>query len=370
VIDSSQIYQKIVLENLDFIVMGTALFFAASILLLLFLSLLQIFIESRRKKMEHRKKEYVQQINSYIFFGENVLQVQARDDYYALIDAIIELNNFISKHDREKLFEIMEQFDLEGFLLKRYKRSFWRLSKRFFLSKLLFISSPRLKTFYAEQTEQQNFEGMLYAIYSFAEHAQDHQDLLLIMRVLDENYEKGISLKFCEFVFTEAFDTVSTEEVRRFLERLYLEGHSLLLLKGVISAIGDMSYSELREDIICFYERYREDNLFLVTYIRALYKMGVRDCRLIKEAYLHHDDVIRINLSKYALALCPDAMNDLYLYMFDPNYYVRRNFFEALKVQGVTREEIESIVALRSPTKQDDNFFLDALNAFFPKAAA
>lgn len=366
-IDSRQLYQQLVVENLDIIVIGTTLFFAASILLLLFLSLFQIFIEYRRRKMGFKRHEYVQQINNYIFFNKNEIKVVTKNDNYALIDAIIELNNFISKGDRTKIFEIMETYDLEGFLLKRYNRSFWKLSKHFYLSKLLFISSPRLKSFYMQQIKQEQFDGMLYAIYSFAEHAQDHTDLLVMTQALEDNYDRGISLKFCEFVFTEAFRSTTTEEIKLFLETLYKEDHGLLLIKGIISAIGDMKYGVLKDDMDQFYKRHHNDKLFLVTYIRALYKMEIHDCKLIKTAYLNTDAVIRINLSKYALSLCPDALNDLYLYMFDQNYYVRRNFFEALKAEGITREEIELLVQKRSPKKHDDQFFLDALNAFFPK---
>lgn len=365
-----QIYQQVIVEHLDFIVIGTMFFFTASILLLLFLSLLQLFIEARRNRIKRKEKAYIQQINSYIFLGKNEITLNSKDDHYALIDAIIELNHFISKQDRDKIIEIMAQFELEDFLLKHYKRSFFKLSKRFYLSKLLFISSPRLKTFYAQQMQQSNFEGMLYAINSFAEQVQDHHDLQLILNILEANYARGISLKFCEFVFTEAFHSAPTQEIKFFLEKLYTQEHSLLLLKGIISAIGDMNYIELKEDIDKFYIRYHDDKLFLVTYIRTLYKMSVENCSLVKDAYLQADPVIRINLSKYALALCPDAFHTLYLYMFDTNYYVRRNFFEALKVEGITREEIESIVLQRSPTKMDDRFFLDAINAFFPKAVA
>jgi len=363
-------YQQVVVENLDFIVISTILFFVSAMLLLLVLSLIQIYIERRRKRMEIRRKEYVEQINSYIFFGHYEIVLTCRDDYYALADAIIELNNFISKEDRGRVFDTMEKYDLEGFLLKRYHRSVLTLSKRFFLSKLLFISSPRLKGFYLEQIQQQNFEGMLYAIYSYAELSEDHEDLLRITEALSENYDRGISLKFCEFVFTEAFKSASTEEVKRFLGEIYERGYSLLLLKGIISAIGDMYYHELKEDILPFFARHKDDTLFLVTYIRTLHKLGAEDCGLIKEAYLHQEAVIRINLSKYALGLCPGSLEMLYLYMFDQNYYVRRNFFEALKAEGVSREEIESLVDKHAPNKAKDRFFLDALNAFFPKEAA
>ena len=234
--------------------------------------------------------------------------------------------------------------------------------------KLLFLFSPRLKTFYAEAMQhEKNFEIMLYALFSYADLVEDKHDLKLILITLETNYEKGISLKFCEFIFSTAFQSAPTSQIQSFLKEILSEEHSLIILRSIIEAIGDMKYVALEKEVSEFFVLYQHNRSFMASYIRVLSKLGLKDCELIKEVYLAQDTVIRINLSKFALSLCPGSFELLYLYMFDKNYYVRRNFFEAMKVEKMTRQEILLFVQKHSPLKCNDHFFLDALNAFFPE---
>ena len=365
------VYETLIISHLDVIFNATMIFFVLALVLLIILSFTQTIMEKLRLKMDAKKALFIEQVSHYLFFGENDLEVTSKYDYYALADAIIELNNFVSKADRKQIYDVIEMYDLDGFLLKRYKKSFLKVSRRFFYSKLLFVASPRLKGFYVEQLDQQkHFEMMLYALYSFSDLAEDEDDLVKIYTALQTHYDRGISLKFCEFVFTQAFESVPLENIRSFLLSLEKQTQETMLLKSIISAIGDMKYTALQSEIRRLYEGHKDDKLVFVTYLRALYKMEVHDCALVKEYYLEEAAVIRINLSKYALFLCPATFEDLYIYMFDKNYYVRRNFFESLKEIRVSREQIEAIVKARSPHKANDRFFLDALNSFYPKAVA
>ena len=363
------IYEALIISHLNLIFDSTLAFFALALVLLIILSFTQIIMEKVHVKMDAKKSIFVEQVSQYLFFGENRLEVTSKYDYYALSDAIIELNNFVCKADRKQIYALIEMYDLDYFLLKRYKKSFLKISRRFFYSKLLFVASPRLKGFYVEQLDQQkHFEMMLYALYSFSDLAEDRDDLIQIFTTLKTNYDRGISLKFCEFVFTQAFESVPIEEIRSFFLFLEKQTQETMLLKSIISAVGDMKYTALQNDIRKLYEGHKDDKLVFVTYLRALYKMEVHDCALIKAYYLEEAAIIRINLSKYALFLCPATFEQLYIYMFDKNYYVRRNFFESLKEIKISREQIEAIVKARSPHKAKDRFFLDALNAFYPKA--
>ncbi len=365
------VYEALIINHLDLIFDSTLVFFALALVVLIILSVTQIIMEKIHLKMDAKKSIFIEQVSQYLFFGENDLKVTSKYDYYALADAIIELNNFVCKADRKQIYALIEMYDLDYFLLKRYKKSFLKISRRFFYSKLLFVASPRLKGFYVEQLAQQkHFEMMLYALYSFSDLAEDEDDLVKIFVTLKSNYDRGISLKFCEFVFTQAFENVPLNEIRSFFLFLEKQTQETMLLKSIISAIGEMKYMALQNEIRKLYERHKDDKMVFVTYLRALYKMEAHDCALVKEYYLEEAAVIRINLSKYALFLCPATFEDLYIYMFDKNYYVRRNFFESLKEIKISREQIEAIVKVRSPHKANDRFFLDALNAFYPKAVA
>jgi len=370
VIDVSELYRQVVIEHLDIVLTGTFFFFIAAFVLLIILSFFQIILESHRKKIAVRKREYIDQINHYLFFDKNEIMVSSLHDYYALAEAIAELHNFVAKVERVKIFALVEALDLDYYLLERYKESFFSLKKKYLFMKLLFLYSPRLKTFYAESMQDEHsFDMVLYALFSYADLAEDKDDLKLILTTLEKNYEKGISLKFCEFIFSTAFQSASTSQIQCFLKEISTEEHTLTILKSIIEAIGDIKYVALKEEVVDFSVRYQHDSSFMASYIRALSKLGIKDCELIKEAYLNHDTVIRINLSKFALSLCPDSLQLLYLYMFDPNYYVRRNFFEAMKAEKITRQEILSLVQKRSPLKSSDPFFLDALNSFFPEVS-
>jgi len=371
VIDVSELYRQVVIEHLDIVLNGTFFFFIAAFVLLIILSFFQIILEGHRKKVEERKREYIDQINHYLFFDKNEIAVSSLHDHYALAEAVAELHNFVAKVERVKIFALVEALDLDQYLLKRYKKSYFSLKKKYLLMKLLFLHSPRLKAFYAESMQQeQSFDIMLYALLSYADLAEDQDDLKLILRMLEKNYEKGISLKFCEFIFSTAFKSASTVQIQIFLKETLRQEHSLPILKSVMEAIGDMKYVALKEEVTAFFVLYQRDSSFMASYIRVLSKLGLNDCELIKEAYLNQDTVIRINLSKYALSLCPGSLELLYLYMFDQNYYVRRNFFEAMKAEKITRQEILALVQKRSPLKRSDLFFLDALNSFFPEATA
>lgn len=356
-------------RNLPLVWDVTLFFLVSAVFLFFFFSALQFLTERRRRKVLKKKSAYITRVNEYVMFGRDNIDVKGKLDCYAMADAVAEVNNFLSPADRQKTAALLMAHDLDRCLLARYDKSRFSLRRKFLFSKMLFLFSPRLKPFFAKaMLGWKDIDLTEYAIYGFAMLAEDREDFERMTTALQAAYGKGISLKFSEFVYTQAFSGAARTEVAAYLLSVLRRDVSLAMVKSMVSAVGDLRDATYEPQLAALYERYRSDDQFVVTYIRALHKLGAEACVMIKLYYLSTNPVVRITCAKTGLDLCtPAVLKWLYIYFFDENYHVRKNLLEACRRHGIVRSEIVEIVAEHVPAKLEDPFFLDGLNAFYPE---
>jgi len=349
----------------------TVAFFLSAVVLLIVLSVSQYSIERRRFSVVLRKERYLPLISRYLETGRNDISVNGRLDYYALADALTETNSFLPIAQRSKTRELAMAMDVDTYLLRRHETSWSEVKKKFFFTKMLFLYSPRLKSFFKKMiAKHTDFEMMVYSVYGFAKLADTDEDLEHITEVLQGAYSRGISLKFSEFVYMQAFVDIAYRELEAFLNGALFRNAPMVMVRSVVAALGDTKKREYAPLLKSLFERYREDEQFVVTYIRSLHKIGAMECDVIRAYYNSPNTVTRIVCARTGLDLCGrSALTFMYGYFFDENYYVRRNIFEMCKKHGIGRVEILDIVTRNAAGKIVDPFFLDSLNAFYPLGA-
>ncbi|WP_345969168.1 MULTISPECIES: hypothetical protein [Sulfurimonas] len=365
-----QIWLTFLTDKLPLVWDVTVVFFLSAVVLLIVLSVSQYSIERRRHIVLLRKEQYVPQINRYLASGRNELAVNGRLDYYALADALTEVNSFLPVGERRKTRDLAMEMEVDTYLLHRYRTSWSEVKKKFFFTKMLFLYSPRLKSFFERMIQKHTeFEMMVYSVYGFAKLAETDEDLEHITDVLQGAYNRGISLKFSEFVYMQALVNVPYRELEIFLNGVLFRAAPMVMVRSVVAAMGDTKNPEYAPLLKRLFARYREDEQFVITYIRSFHKIGAMECDVIAAYYQSHAPVTRIVCSRTGLDLCGnEALSFLYVYFFDENYYVRRNIFETCKQHGIGRAEILEIVTRNAADKINDAFFLDGLNAFCPVA--
>lgn len=342
----------------------TVVFFWISIILLIALSAAQVILERRRTIVETKRDLYIGKIHAMLYSRRIDLEVHDKLDYYALADAIAQINTLLMPDDRGRIYEIVAHTGLDTYLIERYQSSYLVVKKKFFFTKLLYIASPSLKSFFAQiMLEQNEFYMQEYALYGYASLAEDAADLHQISRGLEMIYALGVSLKFCEFVYREALGNLSAAVLESFAAQA--GSYDITILKSLVAAIGETRRSELEKGIRILYGYHPQDDMFVATFIRAMHEMECASCSLIREHYLSPNTVVRIVIAKVGLDVCgSDAVEFLYLYWFDANYYVRKNLFAACLHHGITHERILEIVTHKAPAKIDDHFFRDALTSY------
>ncbi|MHC3994682.1 hypothetical protein ACXWTF_07615 [Thiomicrolovo sp. ZZH C-3] len=346
----------------------TVVFFLSAVVLLIVLSVSQYSIERRRYSVLLRKEQYIPQINRYLETGQHDIAVNGRLDYYAFADALTEVNSLLPVTARSKTSELAMAMEVDTYLLNRHEKSWSEVKKKFFFTKMLFLYSPRLKSFFKRMiAKHAEFEMMVYSVYGFAKLAETAEDLEHITEVLQGAYRRGISLKFSEFVYMQAFVNIAYGELETFLNGALFREAPMVMVRSVVAALGDTKKREYAPLLTNLFERYREDEQLVITYIRSFHKIGAMECDVIRAYYRSPNTVTRIVCARTGLDLCgTSALAFMYVYFFDENYYVRRNIFEMCKKHGISRVEILDIVTRKASGKILDPFFLDSLKAFYP----
>jgi len=367
--DLLRLWQSFVSDNLSAVWDATLLFLLSAMILFVMLSAVQYYIERRRRSVFSRKEQYVSQLYAYIVLGRKEIAVNDAVDHFAFVDAVAEVSGSLSAADRKRLRDLTMALETDTYLLVRYLKSRMTLIRIFLFTKMLSLHSPRLKPFFEQMMKKRSsFDIMEYAVYGFAEYAQTQEDLEKITKALLAAYDRGISLKFSEFVYVQALKSMPYRELEAFLAEEWFRRVSMVMIRSIVAAMGDTKNEVYVPLLNKLYRLHRSDDSFVITYIRALHKIGASECDVIRKSYVSMNPVIRIVCAKTGLDLCKDtALEFLYIYFFDENYYVRRNIFEMCEKHGISRRQIMETVMRKAPWKINDAFFIDSLKALYPQ---
>jgi len=317
VINHNDQYAKLISIAID----ATIVFFGIAIFLFVALSLLQIYLEKNRKEIETKKIAYIDIINLSLFDDTILIEAKEHNDYIALSYAISEINNFLLFDDRKHIHDIIEKTKLDIYLWNKYKKSYFKIFKRKYFLKIVYISYPHFKNFFFQKMRDKKFFMQKEAIYGYAALSKNKKDLAAISLTIKNHFTKKIDFKFLEFIYEEAIKNTPKIEIEKFVKTL--KHYNRIIVKSILFAIYTFN-KDAKSLLIYIYQLYKNDEEFIIDTITLLARSRLKYCKIIKENYLHPSKAVRYVCAKYAFVLCDkDAINFLYIYFFDPEHLIR-----------------------------------------------
>jgi len=347
----------------------TVAFLYLCIILFLLLIIIRKSFSSREKKLEREKNAYIKQFTLYLL-DENATDhfvLSKKTEIIAAAEALGEIIVLLDQEKADKAILLTEKLSIDTALITFYKKAFFTAHKVYYISLMTNLPTKRLHHFYESLLSEKDIFPVIkkQALYGFTTLVSSQKDLERIWLWLKTITETDtISLKFSEFIAKSAMENSQKEYLLDFFASFVTPNKSISASLSFIAAAGDTKFSFLQENLLQMHTDITDTNSMLNTNIlRALQKMQTKSCKVVNDLYLSFDTVTKITLARVGLDLCPcHGFEKLYIYLFDKNYYVRRNIGLSLIKHKIDREKIIDWVSQKAPSKMNDLYFNDFLS--------
>lgn len=321
------------------------------------------------KKLNEKKNDYIETFSAFFFGFETEIAISSDRDLTAASLAMGELIGFLDHAEKKKAIDMAQSYALDMFLKKKYEKSFFIFHKIFYLILLVKLNSDRMKPFFIALLEDQRMPYSLkrHALLGLSVLTETVEDLQRIKYYLQQAYEKYYaSLKLCEHIAGSAIHSCKKSIVVEFFEDISsLEEERSESVRFFLAGAAYEEFIYLKNTLIEIQNQYDEDTTLNVTVLRSLHKMGVKECALVESLWLTSDTITKITLARIGLTLCPSIdMRKIIAYIFDANYYVRRNIFRSIKEASISRVQIIREIERIMPEKLNDPLFLAFMKSY------
>gem|GEM_PF-2590814 len=359
-ISQAKVATDTIAQSIDLIIDITILFFMIAFFLFVAVSLLQIYLERKRGAIESKKLDFIHQINLFLFDDTIEIKAKKHNDKIALVEAIIEVYNFMTKEDSRILIDIIEKNQLALFLYEAYQKSYFAFQKISYFNKMISLHYPPYKSFFFKKMKNRHFSMQQEALYGFASLCNNQKDLKSIAHVMTNRIKyRGISYLYDRFIFEEAFKEVPPSEIESFVKTLNFYNH--ITIKSVLQTIADMRNPQLYHCIIDIYQREQNNEDFIIHTIKILSKLKYSYCQIIKNSYLHESMQVKLVCAQHAFELCgKSALEFIYLYFLDKDSHLIKTLLSSTKTFGLKYSDILDVIERKKPSNASPSIIGDS----------
>ena len=321
-------------------------FFVVALLMFLFFVVSRRLFSYAQHLHEQKKDAYKARLREGKSFELSfVKSLRSRIVFVAAVNAVGEMiEEAASEEEKKHYLDFVRKERLDIGLKTIFLQS-WTMSARLYaISHASRLYSYRLKSFYRLVLEgKYRFEIKEHAAYAYALVSETSEDLVYLWGVIDRLLEEEhCSLKFGEFLARLAFERVPQDERQSFFYTFVYNQEAVNNVTMVyVSALGDKQFRAMHESLLWLYGRHPLHALLSVNILRALSKMGVRECDMVHDLYPSNVSLVRIVVANYWYTLCPDFDRKLLLpYLVEEDFKIMRYTIESLKASGAEKDRI------------------------------
>jgi|GEM_PF-4508244 len=346
------------------------LFFLLSSLIGLFiLALIKIYINLYFSTLNQRKEYWLSHLLKFLKREEEPdFSPGGTGDLIALAKAFSSLH-LETHNDYARICRLIRHLDLDRKLLRRYRKTVMTFRRMFLLSTMAELPCSNIQSFYLEILRSQNDPLLMHhALFAYSKTVTGPEDMENFIRFLmkfDEISHVGRS--YCKFLIFIALKRLTYPEMERFLIWLEKERPETRIIRCIADSMGRLHDPSMEKYLLWIYNSFSESGEIVAGVLRSLVKCRLKNCQIVKEICLRKEFPIRIACAKVGMDLCysPDKiLDDMIIYFFDENYYVRQNIYEACLRHHIPKKNIISTIRQKMPEKKKDPFFNDMMDAY------
>jgi len=339
----------------------TVIFFFFSIFSLIVFFILK-WLASHRINVVSRNIKFYQ---SEQFFLDNLPK-----DNKKLISYIYELGRRMiltnDAQEKDKIRKYIESKNIIEIVDKKYDSSYLKLKKIYYLSLLAVLNHPsEKKRFRALIYNKQNtLEYTTLSLYGFAVQSSTSKELYELYQMLHWVYEnKYVDRRYCQFFFVLTVKNMTYSELFDFFYLIVKETIHIPTMIALIYALSQLPRHENLQNVFLSIQRHTNNNAEVTAaIIRLLRVWDVKADQFILANYNDDNDIVRIAISKHALAMTHKSKHyKLLCYLYDPNLNVRNNFYASILEHNITREDIQDMLTILYKERSKSKFMSSCL---------
>lgn len=339
------------------LVLLVRILFAASLFLLIVMSVYKVILERREAKLRRLQTFYGERVKQFIKGGASIPPLRNISEVSACADAVADLLGECSKEEAARLYAELERLDLPGRLAADVtgRRSWVRRYRA--LERLGFLRIPSFRPLYRQIAETDDLRLASKALWALSMVAEP-QDLGFILGVISKI--ETLSSKFTEYLCANAIkaiaerhgDDAALETIRTVLEGDF----PILVRRDLIDACGRIGFTPAAPLLLAFWHRFGDSAEIRIAVLRGLGTMEDPAIQtLLPAALVDTDWRIRVVSSGFAHLDAERTVPLLERLLGDPSYYVRLNASASLARLGSAGK-----AALRRALEGTDPFARDA----------
>jgi hypothetical protein len=239
-------------------------------------------------------------------------------------------------------------------LLKVYEKSNHYSQLYLFSSLVLFADVKGRELFLSMFVNPKNDdipEFKTLALFGLAISTKNKEHLMELYEILEKmDKEEFLTQKFSEFFLIQAYISLGEDKIADFLNTWKPKTFNSVCCALIYALQTLPSSPKIYQALLKLNKEYNE-SLLLIATLRIQAHWKIKNSDLLLKNYNHINDVVRIVISRIALDIVKKEEYGLFsLYLYDENFYVRKNFLVSLAQVDIPLNVLRSWIVEYYPT--------------------